>query len=575
MSVAIAIEAGAGGSPGRISDQTLPAAPEMESFRSNWQSQLNSIKTGVDGADKTNGGTSLGLSLDGHPPVISSKQSAKPTVAEWAEKREAGSGAGKEPINSSIDSQMVEGRKKVRMEVPSADGSTAPPVPFSGMSIPAAVVAGSPLLQGLLANRANQETNGGDTVLRLQNVDSCCSFSGESFAIASGAEHAGVDGGSRMDGEFLSTRGEPGSNHHAGLNGQDSRVDVSHPTSAVTEGNGSSSLASESEGVSSRGESPDQAKFSNATRASGSLHGASPMLAQLPGHGFKATSAPVSNVELNPFVPAAANENAPSSRPFTPMPGAGRRSIGDTGKVAGSSGLAGTKTENSIHLVQHGNPLNSGQPDNGALETSSLSRNPGGGSGAGNLSAEITAGSREAATGTGSRETFAALDGSPETGTPAWIHAGTQRAEAGFQDPALGWVGVRADGGAGGVHAAVVPGSADAAQELGGHLAGLNAYLTDRQLHVDTLTVASPEGGSAQAGLGHAGSDHGGGQGMHQDAGRGSGQGSGQASDQASDQASHRGLQPVSVAPVAASSERAVEPSMPPGVGGRHISVMA
>ena len=104
--------------------------------------------------------------------------------------------------------------------------------------------------------------------------------------------------------------------------------------------------------------------------------------------------------------------------------------------------------------------------------------------------AGVTAG---AAAGTAAGETFAAMDAGTEVGTPGWIHAGGQTAEAGFQDPALGWVGVRADMSGGNVHAALMPGSAEAAQTLSGHLAGLNAYLAEQHTPVATLTMAARE----------------------------------------------------------------------------------
>jgi hypothetical protein len=55
-------------------------------------------------------------------------------------------------------------------------------------------------------------------------------------------------------------------------------------------------------------------------------------------------------------------------------------------------------------------------------------------------------------------------------------------------------VGVRADSGGGSVHASLVPGSAEAAQTLGSHLAGLNDYLAERHPAVGTVTVAGHEG---------------------------------------------------------------------------------
>jgi len=95
------------------------------------------------------------------------------------------------------------------------------------------------------------------------------------------------------------------------------------------------------------------------------------------------------------------------------------------------------------------------------------------------------------------QQTFAALDAGTRPGTPSWIHAGVHRAEAGFQDPALGWIGVRADTSGGQVHATLLPESDDAAQTLGGHMAGLNAYLGEVHAPVETLTLAVPGGREA------------------------------------------------------------------------------
>lgn len=74
-----------------------------------------------------------------------------------------------------------------------------------------------------------------------------------------------------------------------------------------------------------------------------------------------------------------------------------------------------------------------------------------------------------------------------------WTLAGSHRAEAGFHDPSLGWVSVRAQAGAGGIHAVVVPASDTAAQVLNTHLAGLNAHMTSQYEHLSTVTLASPD----------------------------------------------------------------------------------
>ncbi|MGH9562432.1 MAG: hypothetical protein ACRD3S_13350 [Terracidiphilus sp.] len=100
------------------------------------------------------------------------------------------------------------------------------------------------------------------------------------------------------------------------------------------------------------------------------------------------------------------------------------------------------------------------------------------------------------------QETFAALDRGTSLEAPIWTHAAGQHAEAGFHDPDLGWVGVRADLNASGIHATLVPSSADAAQTLSGHLAGLSSHLADEHAPVASLTMASPGESGADSGLG-------------------------------------------------------------------------
>ena len=100
------------------------------------------------------------------------------------------------------------------------------------------------------------------------------------------------------------------------------------------------------------------------------------------------------------------------------------------------------------------------------------------------------------------QDTISALDAGTSLGTPTWTHAGGQHAEAGFRDPALGWVGVRADLSAGGIHATVVPNSEEAAQALNGHLAGLSAHLVQQQTPVVSLSMASPSESGVENGMG-------------------------------------------------------------------------
>lgn len=102
-------------------------------------------------------------------------------------------------------------------------------------------------------------------------------------------------------------------------------------------------------------------------------------------------------------------------------------------------------------------------------------------------------------------DTFAALDETPPVPPATWIHAGANRAEAGYLDPALGWVAVRAEAPGNLLHASIMPSTPEAAQVLGTHLAGLNTYLAEHRGAAAQLTIASPESG--QAPFGHSGLD--------------------------------------------------------------------
>jgi hypothetical protein len=102
-------------------------------------------------------------------------------------------------------------------------------------------------------------------------------------------------------------------------------------------------------------------------------------------------------------------------------------------------------------------------------------------------------------------DAFAALDAQSTTPTATWVHAGTHRAEAGYLDPSLGWVGVRAETNGDSLHASIIPGSGEAAQALGGHLPALNSFLADHHGSSSTVTLTSPDHHQFQSGAGHSG----------------------------------------------------------------------
>jgi len=143
-------------------------------------------------------------------------------------------------------------------------------------------------------------------------------------------------------------------------------------------------------------------------------------------------------------------------------------------------------------------------------------------------------------------DAFSALDATPGV-RPTWQHATARNAEAGFQDPALGWIGVRADRGDGGVHAVLVPGTPHGALELGKHMEGIQAYLSEQHTQLASLKIDAPgtfvSGVTSKSGLGLAahGEEQVGLQAGMRDSDRGSGQSGKQQNEAADDRAAQPG----------------------------------
>jgi hypothetical protein len=257
-----------------------------------------------------------------------------------------------------------------------------------------------------------------------------------------------------------------------------------------------------------------------------------------------------------------ASQSGQSVEPSAAAPAVSKPGLADSGKTSTSSTLRSARgTGNSAQTT------NSSIVDPSAIATEVT-----GSHGATSSAGELTRSSTVSTTGTDTRETFATLDAEASQGKTTWIHAGAQQAEAGFQDSSLGWVSVRADVSRGEVHAELVPSSTDAAQALGSHMAGLNAYLVEHHTPVESLSLTAPESGGT--GLG---SDQSASQNMQQD----TGQQTGQQSAQSSDAGSQSGLSISSSAlPVTTSQLTALQGQQDGSVqvgspGGSYISVMA
>jgi hypothetical protein len=248
--------------------------------------------------------------------------------------------------------------------------------------------------------------------------------------------------------------------------------------------------------------------------------------------------------------------------------------------VAGKAGLGVRSAASDSERVAHGSAksdaaeqahqFHEAQGVSPVVDASTLARYPAdergtmsaGGGGAGS--------STGAGAGSSSRDTFAALDSEDAQTKPTWVHAGSQQAEAGFQDPSLGWVGVRADSSTGGIHASLVAGTADAAQALGSHLAGLNAYLAEHHSEVAAVTLSAPDGGWADGSAGQGSTQQGTGQGTGQELSQGAGSGS-QSDAGASRTAAPSGVS-SGITTGSAGTEAIAQSARP---AGAHISVMA
>jgi hypothetical protein len=242
---------------------------------------------------------------------------------------------------------------------------------------------------------------------------------------------------------------------------------------------------------------------------------------------------------------------------------AGKHGIANGGRSAGTSLIASTRSMVAGAPTQHGTGVIPMQPPAGSEENSgwALGRDMSSTRGTAGTPGDGASERGIAAAGSANRDTFSALDTESASRTSTWIHAGTHNAEAGYQDASLGWVGVRADLGAGGIHASLVPATADAARALGGHLAGLNAHLAERHTPVETLTLTAPENQGADAGT-NSGANQNLRQGSHE------GQQSGGRSETPA-------IQPVVPAAVPSSSGGATDGLPMSGPAGTHISVIA
>jgi hypothetical protein len=98
-----------------------------------------------------------------------------------------------------------------------------------------------------------------------------------------------------------------------------------------------------------------------------------------------------------------------------------------------------------------------------------------------------------------------------------WLHTGAHRAEAGFEDPSVGWISVRAERDSNGVRAVLVAGSSNAEEVLNAHLGGLNAHLVSNHVALPPVTMSTEHGSRFESGFGGEAQQRNGGSERHAD----------------------------------------------------------
>jgi len=124
---------------------------------------------------------------------------------------------------------------------------------------------------------------------------------------------------------------------------------------------------------------------------------------------------------------------------------------------------------------------------------------------------------------------------------------------------------VRAQADAGGVHAAVVPATADASQALSSNMTSLSTYLDEHHTPVQTLTMASPDSSWERRDTDHSGSAN-------------TGQGNAQESQSEQQQASGSGLAPTAAGTrdrFGSTHDPVESPAAYVAMGAKYISVIA
>jgi hypothetical protein len=614
MSVAAGIEISAGGRPAQglspasghvlstgldgasATGSSLATVSVAKSFRTSWQSVLASLGAGLDGTEKEWAGEegiepSVEAALAKPDQTLSSTalrqgggavrflpQSRVPQGHTAESQRELSLPAARAGIQGGQTVSLVSRRAASDALESTLGAHAAEPGKKAGLNATVALSVAdiASAMAGNVAFVMPAQGEASQAAIKLQMQPSAADISTGlpgSSTRSSGQPHlTGVEGAAVGAG-----RASSAGNHSKDTDGTQTLSEKA-PDAAVSPAGrdstfleGSSGTKPESSGVEAApGRSRGQIEAPSETPAQ------SQNQTQPGSQGFEAVPAPIGSADTDRGLAGsedATKQLAEVGQATAVLPMAGKPGLAGSGRTTKQDAQRLAHASGAGDPTGKGTGLPNGQPASADPNAYAVAHDPAGAHGTTIDASSVIGSSSGHSSGPDSAETFAALDAGAVPGKPAWVHAGAQRAEVGFQDPDLGWVGVRADLSGGGVHAALVPGSANAAVTLGGHLAGLNSYLAEQHTPVETLTLAAPE--NREAGLG-AGQDMN--QGMSQGFNQGESPHAGQGAGAESPTNRGPGVSSTSVAAsqeVSAGIGRTDGMGFGQGSGGIHISVMA
>lgn len=423
-------------------------------------------------------------------PVL--RNDVTPQLQEAVEQNaSATSGTIAKPGAAGNDKGSSKSEKNGSKETPST-GQTGVLTPQSAAIVPQNLIGAAPVLVNAepAAKRAGENASGSAQAGEAGSAvaGSAAGWTAQGALSAAGNSDASSVAGA-LDGTALHAGGTKAEEGHAGVDAHSlveaktgHGLDV-HPDLSSDSLHTDAGTTSGSQSTSSPDASAQAAARSAQITVQQTLAGKD--------HAAPAPSADAASVQ------AAANDASSASASPVANPSAARVETTASVKAAARTSVggvaathAGTYTVHNASAVAHQDQIaNQATTHAGTDSTGSVVMRdvPGGTGSSDHQSAAGSSGDGELF---GTRDTFSALDSGTAMPKTSWIHANARQAEAGYLDPNLGWIGVRAETTTNGVHAALVAGSSQAAEALAGHVSGVAQYLQENHGTSATVTMA-------------------------------------------------------------------------------------